>query len=231
VSTTASVEDPRASLTAQHQTLFGRYEVSYDQSRLGPHVELAASGALVWVPGAGVLPTLPVYDGYGVIRVRGVPGVRGALNNQPIGATNARGTLLVPNLYAYYGNRLGITDSDVPLGYTVGSTERVVAPPYRGPAVAEFDVSRPHYYRGTLRVRSPGGAARIPAYGQITIRQAGGPLASPIAKDGAFELEGLVEGRYDAVVEDGEGVCAMTLSIPGGDSAVIELGTLDCQAR
>jgi outer membrane usher protein len=63
-------------------------------------------------------------------------------SHQEIGKTGRRGDLLVPDLQPYYGNVLNIADGDIPLQYAVPDVGVTLAPPYRGGAVAVFDVQR-----------------------------------------------------------------------------------------
>ena len=58
--------------------------------------------------------------------------------------------MIVPNLMPYYGNKLGIVDQDLPLDYEIQTTEKTIAPPYRGGAVVTFPA---------MRMRSPSGAS------------------------------------------------------------------------
>ena len=61
-----------------------------------------------------------------------------------------------------------------------------------------------------------------PAYGYALA------LGSPIAADGAFELEGLATGSYPATIRFSGKECSFTLDIPDGSSSIIELGRISC---
>ncbi len=218
-----------ASGLVQYNAPFGRYEAAV--ARLGGETSstLSASGGIVALGGA-VLPTRPVVDSFALIRVPGVPGVHGSASNQDVGTTNANGDLLVPNLIPYYGNRIGITDQDVPLDYEIGSVERTVATPYRGGAVVEFPVKRVTAVTGRVVVVRAGTEA-VPSFGELTVTGPGGEAqASPVGGDGAFYLEDLPPGRYPAAVESKESVCRFTLAVPVSPSAFVNLGTVRCTA-
>jgi outer membrane usher protein len=211
----------------QGQTQFGQAEAFVSALDKNVHSQLSVAGGIAIVPLAGVFLARPIQAGYGVIQVPGVGNVRGYLNNNEIGRTNGSGNLLVPNLLSYYGNRLSISDKDLPADYRVDGGEHVVATPYRGAAVVRFDVQRVSFVRGLLVVRQ-GGKDVVPAYGEITVGSGASALASPIARDGEFEFEGLLVGAHSARVEYGEGVCDLTLTIPERVGAVSELGTVVC---
>jgi outer membrane usher protein len=212
----------------QYQTLFGRYsgEYSYDHQRHRGSVE--AAGGIAIVPGIGIFPTLPVQDGFAVIRVAGVKNVRGYVNNQELGRTDRNGNLLVPNLLSYYGNRLGIASEDVPIQYNMESTDLTLAPPLRGVAIADFSVSIPHYYRGHTIVDEHGTRV-VPKYGDIRVM---GPkhqeLVSPLGEDGEFELENVPLGAQSFTIDYTGGECTFTLDIADSDQTVIDLGELVC---
>jgi outer membrane usher protein len=210
----------------QYQGPYGRYEVAY-QNTNGHGVTTASVAGGLMAIGGSVFATRPVYDSFGLIRVPGVAGVRGYLNNQEIGVTNARGDLPVPNMLAYYGNRVAIADSDVPLEYTVAASERTIATGLRGGAVIAFPVRRVQSVSGRVVVASAG-ATRVPAYGDLKVETDGATLLSPIGRDGEFYLENVPPGRHRATIEDPAGRCAFTLEAPAVGPSLVDLGTITC---
>ncbi len=218
-----------ASGLVQYNAAFGHYEASV--LRLGGETTstLSASGGIVALGGT-VLPTRPVVGSFALIRVPGVSGVHGSASNQDVGTTNGSGDLLIPSLIPYYGNRIGISDRDVPIDYEIGSVERTVATPYRGGAVVEFPVKRVTTVTGRVLIVEAG-TEKAPAYGELTVTgPAGVPQTSPLGGDGGFYLENLSPGRYPAAVEHKEAVCRFTLVVPMSSSPFVNLGTLRCEA-
>ncbi len=213
----------------QYNASFGRYEASVLRLSGETTTTLGASGGIVALGGT-VLPTRPVVDSFALIRVPGVPGVHGTASNQDVGTTNASGDLLLPSLIPYYGNRIGITDRDVPLDYEIGSVERTVATPYRGGAVVEFPVRRVTTVTGRLLVVAAG-AAKAPAYGELTVpARTARTRSRPWAATESFYLENLPPGRYPALVEHKEKVCRFMLVVPVSTSAFVNVGTVRCAA-
>src|SRR5207248_3103985 len=155
---------------------FGHYEASFQ--RFGPDNAASASvsGSLV-LAGDRLFLARPVQEGFAVLRVPGLGGVRGYLNNVEVGTTDSRGDLFVPNLLPYYGNRLSIRDGDVPMDYEVGRVEQLVASPYRGGAMVQFDVRRIQSVTGTIEVEGAG----PPSYGELQMAIAGKSLGSPLS--------------------------------------------------
>jgi outer membrane usher protein len=154
-------------------------------------------------------------------------GVRGYLNNQEVGKTNARGDLLVPNLLPYYGNRLGVADQDIPLDRSIDATEKISAPPYRGGTMVVFPVRRTQRFAGSLLIEVSG-ETKIPAYGQLTVTAAGERFESPISKSGHFYLENVPAGRHRAAIEFGEKVCQFELEVPKSNESTVELRDSRC---
>jgi outer membrane usher protein len=225
---TVLAEQDSVQLAGQYQVPIGRYQLQYDGTESMRRATFDAAGAIVIVPGAGVFATLPVQQGFGVIRLPGVAGVRGYVNNHEVGRTDRHGNLLAPHMLSYYGNRLRIEPLDVPMQYELRETELTLAPPNRGAIVAEFPVTIPHFYRGTLRVLE-GQAPVIPEYGQVRIEVASeDEVVSPLGKKGEFELSGVPSGAHTAWVDYAGGTCQFTLTLPESRDTVVAVGEVTC---
>ena len=218
----------------QAQSAYGRYEASVE--RIGTHDTsvLTASGALVTV-GGRVFATRPVQQGFGLIEVPGVAGVRGRLNNQDVGRTDANGDLLVPEMIPYYANRVSIADEDLPMDYKIDHSERLLAPPLQGGAVARFNVERLRAITGSV-VMSVSGTDVDPSYGQLVVHidmaHAGpAPVKTPLGKHGEFYLENVQPGRYPAELDSATGACRFDLVVPASDAAFIDAGRTRCIGR
>ncbi|HVZ75164.1 MAG TPA: fimbria/pilus outer membrane usher protein [Polyangia bacterium] len=224
---TGSVTD--LSGTAQAQSAYGRYEATFE--RLAGHdtTTLTASGGLVTL-GGHVFATRPVQQGFGLIEVPGVAGVRGYVNNQEVGRTDGDGNLLVPEMIPYYANRLGIADEDLPLDYRLDDTERLVAPPMLGGTTARFGVERQRAVSGRV-VLNVGGSDVAPSYGEIVVKVGTEERTSPLGRGGEFFFEDLGAGTYAAELDSAAGACKLDLVVPGGDKAVVDLGPVRCIGR
>ena len=202
---------------------FGHYEASFQRFGNDNAMSATAAGSLV-VLGQRLFLARPVQDGFAVLRVPGLPGVRGYLNNVEVGTTDSRGDLLVPNLLPYYGNRLSIRDSDVPMEYEVGRVERLVASPYRGGALVEFDVRKIQSVTGVLEVDGGG----VPAFGELQLAAPDKGIQSPIAGDGRFWLDGVPVGTHELSVEFRGGTCTARIDVPESAGALFDVGRLRC---
>jgi outer membrane usher protein len=220
-------KNPLLDSLIQYQGPYGRYEANY--TRVDGHNQtlLNTAGGLAVIGGDFFL-TRPVQDSFAVIQVPGIAGVRGYSSNQDVGYTNGQGNLFVPNLLPYYGNRLSISDKDVPLNYTIAATEKLVAPPFRGGAVVSFPISKVQRLSGKVLLEQDG-AALTPAYGQLRVRGDRGQSESPIGKLGEFYLENLGAGKFSATVDYKNKLCDFNLDIPTSDELEIDLGTVTCR--
>jgi outer membrane usher protein len=171
-----------------------------------------------------------VQDGFALVDVPGVRGVRATLDNQDVGRTNSRGQLLVPNLLPYYGNRIGITPEDIPIDHSIGFTERLVGPPFKGGAVVTFPARRVQAFTGAVVV-DVAGRAVTPAYGQLTVTAGAETFESPIGHEGEFYLENLPPGRHPAVIDHKDATCRFTLEAPVSPASLVDVGTVRCTAR
>jgi outer membrane usher protein len=213
----------------QYQGAYGRIEGDYQHQGYGDnrgHVNLTATGGLVLIGGRPFL-TRNLQSSYALIRVPDVDGVHGLMSNQVVGTTNGKGDLLVPNLLPYYGNRIGIDDKDIPLDHDIGTTERIIAPPFRGGVVVTFPVRLVLSVSGTVVIEDKG-ATILPAYGQIIVNVAKQPVVSPLDEAGNFYLENVPPGTYSAEVQYATGVCTFPLIVSQGSTALVNVGTVKC---
>jgi len=190
----------------------------------GPYGSYVAAGSLVFVEG-NWMASRPVQEGFALIQVPGLEGVRGFLNNQEIGRTSSGGNLLIPALQPYYGNRLRIGDADIPIDYQIGAVEKVVATTARGGALVPFDVQRVTSVKGLIRVELDG-RTTVPAFGELTLDAR---LKSPLGADGQFWFGNLGVGTHVAEVEFREGTCRFDLTVPPDAGASLNLGIVSCQ--
>jgi outer membrane usher protein len=213
----------------QYQGAFGRYEASYDRLRGNDRTTLTATGGLVAI-GGSLYATRAVQQSFALIRVPGIAGVRGFSSNQEVGRTTDSGELLVPDLLPYYGNRLSISDQDVPIEYAIDATERVVAPPHRGGALVSFPVRKVRSVTGVLAV-SEGSTVVVPASGELIVQVDGIENSSPVGNGGEFYFESVPAGRHPATVTFQGGSCRFILDVPRSSETFLDLGRIVCVGR
>ena len=213
----------------QYQTSFGRYEANYSRFDGQQGSRLSAAGGLAFIDGSVQL-TRPVQDSFALIKVPGLSGVRGYLNNLDVGKTDSNGRLFVPNLLAYYGNQLAISKKDLPFNYNVDITDKIIAAPYRGGALVEFPAARIQRVVGKTMI-DRAGKTIVPQYGQLTIVGQSQSFESPLGNTGEFYFENLKSGRYQAQIETKDENCEFYLDVPSTSNEIIELGLVTCMAN
>jgi outer membrane usher protein len=210
--------------SVQYQGPYGRYELRNDTINGVSQTVLSASGGIVAIDG-GVYPSRPVQDGFALVRVPDVAGVRTYASNQEVGRTDGHGNLLVPNLLSYYGNILNISDQDVPFDHAIDGVRRTIAPPYRGGALVVFPVQPRQGVTGRIALDVDGSLV-VPAYGELTVKDSA--ANSPVGEGGEFYFERLAPGRHEAVVQYKSMSCTFTLDVPSVGAPVINLGSVVC---
>ncbi|MCA1734358.1 MAG: fimbria/pilus outer membrane usher protein, partial [Acidobacteria bacterium] len=158
--------DDTSSVRVQRQTRNFLFEVDANPSIAADAVNVSAAGGLAFGDGRVHLMR-PAQQSYAIVRIPGVEGVRVYVSNLEAGRTDANGELIVTDLIPYYGNRIRIEDSDVPVHYRIDRVERVIAPPLRGGVVVEFLVTPTTSITGTAVIQQTDGSTRIPATGEM----------------------------------------------------------------
>jgi len=214
--------------TVQAQSTFGRVDARWDQSKGEAGSGSATfSGSLVAM-GGRLSFSRPVSVGsYALVRLPEGPGVDVFSNQQRMGRTGGSGALFVPDLLAYYANRISFDDTQVPLDVIISQTSRQIAPPFRGGAVVEFPLRLLRAIRGTL-VLQRAGEDVVPEYGDFIIEAPAGEKRSPLTRTGRFYLEGIEAGAYTARIVFGGQTCRFEVLVPDLQQPVTDLGGLRC---
>jgi outer membrane usher protein len=212
-----------AEAMVQAQSSYGQYQAEYHRNGDSNSGLLQASGGVVFV-GGGAFLSRPVSSGFALLQVPGLAGVRGYLNNQEIGRTDSHGNLLIPALAPYYGNKLRIEGTDVPMDYEIGNLEQVVATPLRGGAKVIFDVKHSQSVAGLLQMDD----GKAPAYGELRLDYQGGHADSPVGEDGRFWLDNVPAGKHHGLVEFRGGFCNVDLTVPTSRDRFLDVGAVRC---
>ncbi len=91
------------------------------------------------VAGGDVFLGNRIDDAFAVVDA-GAPGVEISLENRPIGQTNRRGRILLPNLRSYDVNTITLDPANLPLDARIERTKQAVVPAEGGGAVVDFKV-------------------------------------------------------------------------------------------
>lgn len=203
----------RASLSAAIEDFDG--EQAY---RAGVRTGIVALGRdLFW--------TRPLAGPFAIVDTGGTGGVRVFSENHPVGDTDDRGLLLVPDLRAYQANRVSVRDDDYALDARIDRfAERIVAPGFGGVRV-------PFRARGgvaqRLRLQLPDGTA--PPAGADIVNLATGQTGF-LGFDGAATLEA-APGSYHLQVRWMDGACIADVRLRADAKLGDPMQTVPCRPQ
>jgi outer membrane usher protein len=161
--------------------------------------QLNVSGGVVGI-GGGLYPMQSVQEGFALVRVPGLKGVKVYFENQFIGKTNAQGELLIPRLLPYYNNKISIDLNDIPMNYEVRKNSELVAVPNRGGVLVVFPVYRFQMILGKIYLlwnQTP----YIPQYGELSVLVDGKWKRSPVGGKGSYYFENIPPGNHRAYLK------------------------------
>lgn len=195
-------------------------QASYANGEAG--ARLSASGS-VGLIGKTVFASRRLGESFAQIRLDGYPGVRVYADNQLVGVTDRKGTLIVPGLRSYDRNAIRIDDADLPLEASLTANELEVRPFARSGTVVRFPVRRE---RGVLMrvVREDG--SFLPAGAMV--RAGAGEEAYFVASGGEVYVPDLT-GRESLRAEWEGGACAFDVLVPDNDDPQPLLDNLVCR--
>jgi outer membrane usher protein FimD/PapC len=214
--------NPAAQWNAAHAVL--RAEAFHDSATASDRTQLAVQGGIAAVGGEWAL-SRPIADSFAIVKVGGVPGVRVYANNQPVGTTDASGTVFVPRLASYFENPVAIEDRDLPFNYLVPQARFIVSPALRSGVLLDFEARAVSAVAGRLMVRA--GQPFADAQGEVAV---GGERRELLtARDGSFYLEQMGPGRYEGEAARAGALCRFALEVPASEDPVTDLGEVRCE--
>jgi outer membrane usher protein len=208
-----------------HRDTLGTLAVDVAQSGGQSRVDATLSGAVAFVGGGWYL-SRPIRDGFGVIDLDGIGGVRAYYNGEPIGKTNRHGRLLVPNLPSYSTNAVSVESEDLPSDTLLENVSLDVMPSYHAGSIVHFAPRRVRAF--TAHLRFAGDVSQTPEYGQVVVRTPRGEITADIGTSGLLYFDRLEPGTYEARVSSSLGNCTATLVIPRATTSLTNLGTFLC---
>jgi outer membrane usher protein FimD/PapC len=201
---------------------------TYRESAAGSdRTQLGVQGGVAAVGGEWALAR-PITDSFAIVKVGAVPGVRVYANNQPVGATDASGTVFVPRLASYFENPVAIEDRDLPIDTIVPQARMIVLPALRSGVLLDFQARAVSAVAGRLVVRRE--AASLPfgdAQGSVAV--AGGRRELATSREGDFYVEDVPPGRYAGEARRDNELCRFALEVPASGEVVTELGEVRCE--
>ena len=198
-----------------------RLRVANSHDDYGVRGELAQ--ALVFMDGRLNLAGR-IDDGFAIVEVENMPGVRVELENRPIGRTNDRGRLFVTGLNSYVANAISIDPLDLPIDASITDTSIIVSPRYRGGLVARFPVNQES--AAIVVLHRPDGSP--PPVG-ATVTLEGNEASAVVGYDGEVYVRGLQDGANRLNVSWRDGQCTAGFSVEMTGGRLPRLGPFTCE--
>ena len=215
------------SASLQRRGSYGVYSADYRRASESNSYTLRAAGALAFIDGS-VYPSRPITDGFALVKVGELEGVRVSYSNQEVGRTGRRGDILVPGLISYHENSVSIDDTDIPVNYEISKIRRTIATPLRGGGVVEFDVKKLQAFVGQFMVVEKD-ERKLAEYWGLGMELDTGPIEVIVGKGGEFYLENIPSGSYPARLFMKETECSFEMVIPESDEMLVEMGEVSCE--
>ncbi len=211
----------------QYSGPYGIYNANYGHSDDQNSYNFNMAGGLALI-GRSLYPTRTITDGFALVKVGNVENVSVYANNQLINKSDKQGEVLVPNLISNYNNSLSISDTDIPIDYTIHDISKHASVPYRSGGIVRFDVSRLQSFAGYLYFIKKG--ERIPAeYAGLELKVDEKELVSIVGKGGEFYIENIPAGTYPARLFLDTDECHFDITIPKSDSVLVDIGDISCE--
>ena len=225
--TASDVDRGTESAEFETNTRFNTVRMLYSASQGGDQqtTSFTLEGGLVGTRG-GLFFTRQLQSSAAVVEVTGLKNVRILADNVPIGRTDGRGHLLIPDLLPYLANRISFNEADIPFQYSVPVQSQLVAPPFRGAAFVKFPTARIQARAGSIRM-SVDGQEIVPSFGLITVKVGDGEVQSPLNAEGEFFLD-LPDGHHTGTVTFKGKTCEVGIEATTSSELVQKLGVLQC---
>ncbi len=136
---TSEGDVPHRMASASYRSSVGRAEATVEQYDKDVRATAEFDGAIA-VAGGGVFATNRIDDAFAVVNV-GAPDVDVHYQNRPVGKTDSRGRIIVPDLRSYERNTVSIDPGNLPVDADVPETKEIVVPADRSGVVVDFGVS------------------------------------------------------------------------------------------
>jgi outer membrane usher protein FimD/PapC len=213
--------------TIQYRGPYGIYTADFRRAAEKNSYSLRAAGGVAFINGA-IYPSRPITDGFALVKVGGLEGVKVSYSNQEVGTTGSRGTILVPGLISYHDNSVSIDDKDVPVNYEISEIRRNITTPLRGGGVVEFDVKKLQAFVGSFIIVE-NGEKRPAEYWGLGMELDDGPMEAIVGKAGEFYLENIPAGSYPARLFMKDTECRFDIIMPESDDMLVDMGEVACE--
>lgn len=216
----------RANARLDYRAGFADMALRYEQSRTATdqaeNVSFFAQGSLVAMRG-GVFAARAIYDGFALVSTNGLPGVPVLRENRPLGRTNDRGYLLVPDLPSWRASKIGIDLSDAPVDVASVTSELPANPRGASGTIVDFPVK---HITGATLILVDGALRPLPPGTRVHLE--GSDASALVGYDGqVFFAELSPSNRLVAELDDGN--CEVDVEFDAAQAMKI-VGPFVCEA-
>ncbi len=213
----------------EHRGDHGNYTLNYDNSDQSSSYRAGISGSIARI-GGGTHFSRPLYDGFTLVRVKGVDGVKVRREGKEIGETDKKGELLVPGVISYLDRRISVDSRNLPWGQSFkGSHKKVVRVPYRTGSIVEFETAMLQAYEGRMLFVTTTGEKTPAKFAKLEIDVEGTVIETVTGVNGEFYFENILPGKYRVKILGRDGECDFDLVMPKSDKMIYNMGEEFCE--
>ncbi|MGH7070108.1 MAG: FimD/PapC C-terminal domain-containing protein [Acetobacteraceae bacterium] len=182
------------------------------------------TGALGVLDGGGPFVSQAVTDSFALVSTAPIDGIGVLAENRPVGATNAWGTVVVPDLNGYQPSRIGLEPSDLPADLTTHMMGTKVTPASHVGVLVDFGVKRS---RSALVLLTDAGGRALPVGSEVRLIASG--EKAEVGYGGETYLTGLAaENRLEVRMPNGRR-CKVAFRFAPTPGRQSEIGPLTCR--
>ena len=213
---------PYRSAAASYRSSSATFQAGVEQSSGSVVRGIAQVDGAVATMGRGVFFTNRIDDAFAVVDT-GTPGIPVFHENRPIGETDSRGQLLVPNLRAYGNNKISIDPKGLPVNDEIETTEDVVAPADRSGVLVNFNTKTNVQAAVVILVGANGKPLAVGSKGQLN----GGDDDFVVGYDGRAFVKDLKDANTVTVTLD-KGECHASFDYAASEDRQVVIGPVSC---
>jgi outer membrane usher protein len=213
---------PYRSASASYRASSATIQAGVEQSQSKTVRGIAQVEGAVAAMGNGVFFSNRIDDAFAVVDtgIRGVPVFH---ENRPVGETNSRGQLLVPNLRAYGNNKISIDPKGLPVNAEVETVEDVVTPADRSGVVVNFATKSDVQAAVVILVGPDGKPLPVGSKGKLE----GGNDDFVVGYDGRAFVKELKNANTVAVTLE-KGECHAAFDYTSSQDSQVVIGPVSC---
>ncbi len=203
------------------------YDAALRHTGDNDYLNMSVAGGLAWLKNEGVYMSRPIHDSFALVKT-GIADLPVRLGGQISTYTNQAGNALLPDLNAWYQNRVNISPADLGLNYQIDEPVKYVRASQRSGLRLPFNIYQFTAVEGQLYQRTASGKQAL-EHRNFQLLSKNGDIAGFTAKEGYFYLENVKAGDYRLQLKLEQGLCLLHLTIAESEQILQNLGVLYCE--